>query len=1063
MQSQSLPVLTSGDPLRALSAMDVGEVRLDRHNRQLYSTDASLYQVDPLAVVIPANLEQLQRLLQFASTHRLPILPRGGGTSLAGQCTGSAIIVDLSPNFRQITSIDIPNRRCTAQAGVVLDQLNRELADPWLYLATSQSLQAGSEGTPEGPDSTPQKSGPSGVPSDPAWQRRTRPGLFFAPDPATAAQACIGGCIGNNAAGARSIRYGRTSENLAGIEVMLIDGQKVWLGPGAGRRDPRALQLAGDVARIVGAHADLIRARFPKLIRRNAGYGLDLILQQLDAGVAIEDLDLTGLLCGSEGTLALILSADLKLHPLPIARGLAIASFASIDDAISAVVPILATHPSAIELLDDVVLDAARGNTECRRFLPLVPDHKGKPPAAALYVEYQTETADDTLAKHFGDLKNVIPDAPVLIHDQPAAMSAAWTLRKSAEALLHGMSATKKPVTFVEDNSVPVENLSRFVREFRRIVEAHGTSAAFYAHASVGVLHVRPMIDLRNAKGLEMMQSIAVQVADLARECCGVMSGEHGDGKARGPLLRQFYGPDLIEAFAQIKAVFDPLNLLNPGNIVNAGPVASITQNLRVQREHAAGEVQTYYDYHDQEGFISAVEMCNGAGFCRKTAGGTMCPSYRGTLDERHSTRGRGNALRLAITGQIAGNGRISRKTQSTVQAGSEGTPEGPDSFGNRSGPSGVPSDPAWGFASDPKPSWDDPDTMATLDLCLSCKACKTECPSNVDIARLKAEYTAQRFARDGTPLAAWVFGHIRIFNHLGSLMPGVSNWMLRQSIVRWIAQKLLHVSPKRKMPELGSSLFGWFNHRPQPAPTRPKVLLFGDCFTAYNEPQLGQSAVRVLERLGYQVLLSDMGCCGRSMMSVGLLKDAIASADRVIARLAPLLDDPALVGIVVCEPSCLAAMKDDWLQLKLSSALELRQKIAGLALLVEDFVEKRWEQHPNRPAEIRRTATPIVLHGHCHQKALWGDQTSSAILQRFGTNVQVLPSTCCGMAGAFGYAENKYDLSMKIGELSLFPPVRAAAEGTIITAPGTSCRHQIRDGTGKAAVHPIQVVDELL
>jgi FAD/FMN-containing dehydrogenase/Fe-S oxidoreductase len=1033
LSPQPLPVLKNDDPLMKLRTVDVGEIRLDRHNRQLYSTDASLYQIDPLAVVIPQKVEQLQRLLRFASEHRLPILPRGGGTSLAGQCTASAVVVDLSPNFRQVSGLDTANRRCTAQAGVVLDQLNRELAST---------------------------------------------GRFFAPDPATTAQACIGGCIGNNAAGARSIRYGRTSENVIGIDAMLIDGHRLWLGPGAGRRDRRALQIASDVARIVTAHADHIRARFPKLIRRNAGYGLDLILNQLDAGVAVEDLDLTGLLCGSEGTLAITIAADLKLHPLPITRGLAIASFASVDEAIAAVVPILATKPSAVELLDDVVLNAARGNVECRRFLPLIPDQFGKQPAAALYIEYQTESANESLSERFEELKKVIPDAPVLIHDQPGPMSAAWTLRKSAEALLHGLSASGKPVTFVEDNSVPVENLSRFVREFRGIVEAHGTSAAFYAHASVGVLHVRPMIDLRNNKGLAMMQSIAVQVADLARDCGGVMSGEHGDGKARGPLLAQFYGPELMDAFAQIKAIFDPLNLLNPGTIVNAGPVAGITQNLRVQKEHDAGEVQTYYDYHDQEGFISAVEMCNGAGFCRKTAGGTMCPSYRGTLDERHSTRGRGNALRLAITGQIAAEG---------------------------------------------KPSWDDPDTMATLDLCLSCKACKTECPSNVDIARLKAEYTAQRFARDGTPLYAWVFGHIRLFNRLGSMMPEVSNWMLRQGLVRWLAGHVLHVSQRRKMPEFGSSLFGWFKRRalresggkeprtefgsslfgwfkrralrespgkeprtertravsgstagrdnrslreyaPCAAPStqpRPKVLLFGDCFTAYNEPQVGQSAVRVLERFGYQVLLPDLGCCGRSMMSVGLLKDAIAAIDALIARLAPMLDD--LVGIVVCEPSCLASIKDDWLSLKLASPMSLRQKIAGLSLLVEDFVEKRWDQHPNRPTEMKPGSTPIILHGHCHQKALWGDQTSSAMLKRISSNVQVLNSTCCGMAGAFGYAENKYDLSMKIGELSLFPPVRAATQDSIITAPGTSCRHQIRDGTGKEAVHPIQMVERLI
>jgi FAD/FMN-containing dehydrogenase/Fe-S oxidoreductase len=972
----SLPIIAPA--LEKLAALDVGQVRLSRQDRLLYSTDASLYQIEPLGVVIPENPEQMQRLLAFARQHQIPILPRGGGTSLAGQCTSAGLVIDLSPKFRRVWDMDAGQRRCKAQAGVVLDQLNRELA-------TAQS------------------------------------GLFFAPDPATTAQACIGGCIGNNAAGARSICYGRTSENIAAIEVMVVSGERLWLGPGAGRTNAVAAKLAVDVALIVRKNAELIRARIPKLIRRNAGYGLDLILDQLDAGVLAEDLDLSGLICGSEGTLAIVLAAELKLHPVPIARRLAIASFESIDAAIAAVPSILATGPSAVELLDDVVLDAAAKNVECARYLSLLPSVEGRAPAAALYIEYQSENSLGEVSEKFHLLQKAIPNAPIVIHNDTASMASAWTLRKAAEALLHGMSATKKPVTFVEDNSVPVENLARFVKEFRRIIESHGTNAAFYAHASVGVLHVRPMIDLREPIGLKQMQAIAVEAADLARECRGVMSGEHGDGKARGPLLERFYGPEMMDAFRQIKRVFDPDHLLNPGNIVDAGPIQSITQNLRVQREKSedASAPETYFDYEDQEGFRSAVEMCNGAGFCRKTAGGTMCPSYRATLDERHSTRGRGNALRLAITGQVS---------------------------------------------TDRSPTWDDPGTIETLDLCLSCKACKTECPSNVDISRLKAEYTAQRFKQIGKPLAARVFGHIRRMNRIGAIMPGISNWMLRQRPVRFLIEQLLDVSPKRNLPTLGPSLFRWFKNRVapdvHPGLRAPCVVLFGDCFTAYNEPQIGRSAVQVLEKLGYDVLLPNVGCCGRAMISVGLLDDAIRSADRVIAALKPFVEDPSVVAIVVCEPSCLSAMKDDWLQLKLQSPLALRRQLADRAMLVEDFVNRKWDDHPIRPGVIASEQLPICLHGHCHQKALWGDQTSSAILRRLSTGkVDVIPSGCCGMAGAFGYAKDKFDLSMKIGELSVFPPIRAASDDTLIVAPGTSCRHQIRDGTGRDALHPIEVV----
>jgi FAD/FMN-containing dehydrogenase/Fe-S oxidoreductase len=973
---KSLPVINPADLPTLLRHLDVGEVRLREHDRLLYSTDASLYQVAPLGVIIPRRVEEIQRILQFCNEKDVSILPRGGGTSLAGQCTGEGLVLDLSARFRRVWDVDVTKRRCKAEAGVVLDQLNRELANK---------------------------------------------GLLFAPDPATSAQACIGGCIGNNAAGARSVRYDRTSENIAALEVLLAGGERLWLGPGAGKTNPLAAKLGIDIANIVRQNASVIRERIPKLVRRNAGYGLDLILDQLDAGIAPEDINLAGLLCGSEGTLAITIAAELKLHPLPIARGLAIASFDSIDAAIAAVPAILTTHPSAVELLDDVVLDAAHGNVQCSRYLSEFPSVDGKLPAALLYVEFQAETSTDELTERFDQLRRVIPDASMVIRREAASMLSAWTLRKSAEALLHGMSATKKPVTFVEDNSVPVENLSRFVREFRKIVESHGTNAAFYAHASVGVLHVRPMIDLREAEGLNKMQSIAVEVADLARECGGVISGEHGDGKARGPLLERFYGPQMMDAFRQIKHVFDPRNLLNPGNIVDARPIESITQNLRVQQEKdSSTPVETFFDYEDQEGFRSAVEMCNGAGFCRKTAGGIMCPSYRATLDERHSTRGRGNALRLAITGQVARDGNA---------------------------------------------AWNDPDTIETLDLCLSCKACKTECPSNVDVSRLKAEYTAQRFKLTGKPLAARVFGHIRVMNRIASMMPGVSNSLLSCGPVRWIMQRLLHVSRKRKLPALGPSLFSWFKHRAAPD-VHPglRVVLFGDCFTAYNEPQIGRSAVFVLEKLGYQVLLPDAGCCGRAMISVGLLDDAIRSADRGMALLQPFIEDPSVVGILVVEPSCLSAMKDDWLQLKLTTPMDLRRRLADKAMLVEDFVEKKWDSHPVHPADFQGDKTNISLHGHCHQKALWGDQTSSAILRRLsGGRVDVLPSGCCGMAGAFGYAADKYELSMKIGELSVFPPIRAVDPNTVIVAPGTSCRHQIRDGTGKEARHPIQVVAKWL
>lgn len=960
-----------------------GEVRFGLHDRMLYSTDASVYQVLPIGVVTPLDIADVEALLKYCGENRVPILPRGGGTSLAGQCTNHAVVIDLSPHHRKMDELDPAGRTCLVEPGIGVDELNRLLV---------------------------------------------KQGLFFAPDPATAAHCAIGGCIGNNAAGSRSIKYGRTSENLAAVEIVLPGGERVWLEAGAGRKNATALRLAQSVATICREYADLIRERFPKTIRRNAGYGLDLILKQLDAGVTEEDLDLSGLICGSEGTLGVITRARLKLHPILKTKGLAILSFATLEDAMDAVVPIVGTGPTAVELLDDVVLGAARNNNECKNYLELVPEVNGGEPEALLYVEYQSSDDPAEIASGFDRLRPVAKNCSMAAYTDTPSMTKLWNLRKAGEPLLHGIPGERKPQTFVEDNAVPVENLARFVREFKNIVAKHGTVAAYYAHASVGVLHVRPLVNMHSKADREMMRKIAVDVADLARDCGGVMSGEHGDGRVRGPLLERFYGPELMEAFAKVKRVFDPNGILNPGMIVGNGPIESITDNLRTDRvedQHIdVDAIDTYYDYHDQHGFRGAAELCNGAGVCRKTAGGTMCPSYRGTLDERHATRGRGNALRLAISGQFSKNGN--------------------------------------GAAAEP--NWNDTGTLETLDLCLSCKACKSECPSNVDIARLKGEYLAQSYRASGhTPLKARVFGHVRKLNQLGSILPGVANFVNRLPPVRAILNKTLNLAPKRSMPPFGKSLYGWFGRRQNKATVGPTVVLYADCFATYNEPHVGQAAVKVLEACGYNVVMPQVGCCGRAMMSTGLLADACRSADDTLQLLEPYINDPNVLAIVACEPSCVSAFTDDWLQLKLAASMELRQKLASKAMLVEQFVEQFWDRHPTRPT-VAKPASDVILHAHCHQKALWGDATSSALLNRLtGGKVTTLASGCCGMAGSFGYDAKKYDLSMKIGELSVFPPIRAAATSTTICAPGTSCRHQIHDGTGRHAIHPIELAAQLI
>lgn len=1007
--------------LQTLSSSVEGEIRTGLHDRMLYSTDASLYQVEPLAVVIPANIDDALRAVDFCQAHNLPILPRGGGTSLAGQCTNRAVVIDFSARCRAIGEVDIANRRVTVEPGITVDDLNDELA-------------------------------------------RRKTGLFFAPDPATSRQCNIGGCIGNNAAGGRSILYGRTSENLNGIKAALLGGPplrggssssiqtpaserratQVTLDRGAATRDPFIRDLTLKVASVVTRHERLIRERFPKTIRRNAGYGLDMVLAAMDragskadADAILREINLAHLLCGSEGTLAVTLGADLLLHPVPKFKGLAVIGFNDLDRAIEATVPILTTKPSAVELIDDTVLNLAAANTEYRRYVELMPQPERGKLKAILYVEYFAwgdEGAAEVEAK-FAQLKPLIaqhdPAARLSTYTDAKSIAAAWKLRKAGEPLLHGMPGHRKPITFVEDNAVPVENLARFVRDFRTIVQKHGTNAAFWAHASVGVLHVRPFIDIHDDNDRRIMQSIAVEVADLARECGGVMSGEHGDGRVRGPLLERFFGPELMGAFREIKAIFDPHNLLNPGNIVSPGPIASIAESLRVKPAanfvHTP-KVETYYDYEDQHGFEGAVEMCNGAGVCRKRSGGTMCPSYMGTHDERHSTRGRGNALRLAITGQLSG----------WHGSGWHASPRREN-------------DPA---------IWNDAETIETLDLCLSCKACKAECPSNVDIARLKAEYTAQRHKSTGyIPLKAKVFGHVRTLNKLGSISPGMANWFNSLALTRWVMNRVLGLSSKRTIPAFAKPLSRQFKSVANSA--APTVAIFADCFTMYNEPGIGLAAQRVLEAFGYNVQLINAGCCGRAMMSTGLLPDAIAAADSALDTLCPVAADPHTAAIVVCEPSCLSAMKDDWLQLKLRTPRAARQAVASKSFLVEEFLERHWGRHPRMPT-LKPNSSTCLLHGHCHQKAL-GPESSSALLRRLlGDKLSVLDTGCCGMAGSFGYTADHYDLSMRIGELVLFPSVRNAPEATVI-APGTSCRHQIKDGTGRAALHPMEVIDQLV
>lgn len=965
-----------GVPLEELRGVARAEVRTGLHDRLLYATDASIYQVEPLGVVIPESVEDAAAVIGWCGRRGLPMLPRGGGTSLAGQGVNRAVVVDLAPKCNALLGVDEGSRTARVEPGLTVDDLND----------------------------------------------RIRPtGLFFAPDPATARHANIGGCIGNNAAGSHSILYGRTSESVMGIDACLWDGTRVGFRAGAGATDPVAGRLARGVAEVVRRHERAIRDRFPRTLRRSAGYQLDVMLAQLDAAGGDPDaLDLSQLLCGSEGTLAFTLGATLRLHPIPRAKGLAVMAFESVEAATDAVVPILSLRPSAVELLDDLIVDLARQNTEYRRYVELLPrSPTGGTVRAVLYVEFFSEAGVEEIEERFARLRGLLPGSAMETHTDAASMADAWKLRKAGEPLLHAIPGSRKPLGFVEDNAVPPERLGEFVRRFRAMVEREGTIASFYAHASVGVLHVRPLLDLANPEDEDRMHRIAVGAAYLAKELGGVMSGEHGDGRARGPLLEDYFGPELMGAFREIKALFDPHGLLNPGNIVSPGPIGSISLNTRVRphdRVLHGGEVETAFLFADQGGLMHAAEMCNGAGVCRKKQGGTMCPSYMATLDERHATRGRGNALRLAMTGQVR---------------------------------PGSGDDPVFG----------DPETLETLRLCLSCKACKTECPSNVDVARLKAEYLHQTYLRRGAPLRARVFGSIHTLNRLAGVAPGVANAVSRFGPARGLMNRVLGLAPRRSLPRFVRPV----RRASWPKAGAPVVVVLSDTFTTHNDRGVAEATVRVLRAFGYAVEVLPVSDLGRAAISTGMLGRAIRDAERTLDALRGFIENDAVAGFVVPEPSCLASIKDDWLDLKIDRPVEQRQRLAARSVLPEQFIAERWEEHPARPA-FGPPPGLLLLHGHCHQKSLWGIGTSARALELVAPGrVRAIEAGCCGMAGSFGYRADTFDLSIRVGELALLPAVRAAGPDDWLVMPGTSCRHQTLDATGRVAMHPIEAIERLM
>jgi len=956
---------------RDLEATISGDVRFDAVSRALYATDASVYQIPPLGVVVPRTQDDVIRTVRLCHTYRCPFTMRGGGTSQAGQAIGEGLQIDTSKHLTRLIEVNAAERWALVEPGIVLDELNAALRSQ---------------------------------------------GLRFAPDISTASRATVGGMMANNSSGARSVLYGKTIDHVLEQHVVLADGSLAHLRPRSGA-DLEAVcasdSLEGacyrEVRRLARVHADEIARRFPAVLRRVGGYNLDAFTNP-DAPV-----NLAKLIVGSEGTLAVVLAAKINLVPLPRAKAVLVIQFADLLEALAATPVILEHRPSAVEVMDAFILGHTKENAALDRVRRTFIEGE---PAALLCVEMYDERADD-LPPRLTALEQDLRARHLGYRYTPALdlglQARIWGLREAALGLSMAMRGDAKSLSFVEDTAVAPGRLRDYIERFLALVRAHGTTAGVYAHASVGCLHVRPVINLKTEAGVRTFEALATDVADLVLEFGGALSGEHGDGLVRSPFMRQMFGPTLYEAFRSIKRTFDPTGILNPGKIVDAPP---LTSNLRYGAGYVTPESSTYFDYGEFGGLGGAVEMCSGLGVCRKTLDGTMCPSYMATREEAHSTRGRANVLRLAMAGRL--------------------------------GESGL----------------DETGVGEVLDLCLECRACKAECPVGVDMARFKSEFLAGYRARHGTPRRARLLGHIHELSAWASPIAPLANAVSRSAVARWLNEWAFGIDRRRTLPAWTRDTFSRrAQRRPHatssPRVATPTVLVFRDTFTEYYTPEIGLAGMDVLEAIGLPVGTAPNGCCGRPLISQGLLDQAGACAAANTERLHPLV--AAGARLVCFEPSCLSAIKDDAPDLLSGEAQRRARQVAAASVSFEELVE---EVCQNDPARLALGAGPsrILLHGHCHQKSMGLLAPARALLSRVpGATVVDLDAGCCGMAGSFGYAREHYELSQTIAERKLLPAARAMGSDACLVASGTSCRHQVQDLGGVHAVHPAELLRRLL
>ncbi len=951
---------------RDLEANLEGEVRFDKVSRALYSTDASVYQIEPLGVVIVRSSQDIVQAIKIARRHGCSVTMRGGGTSQAGQAIGAGLQLDTSKYFNKLLEVNPEEKWARVEPGIVLDDLNAQLS-PY--------------------------------------------GLRFAPDISTASRATLGGMIGNNSSGARSILYGKTIDHILELHVVLADGSISHMRPMTQdllETICTANTLEGScyrtVRQLANEHRKEILRRYPKILRRVGGYNLDEFISD------DRPFNLARLIIGSEGTLGSVVEARINLVPLPKAKAVLTIEFDNLLDALDATPIILNHKPAAVEVMDRFILDHARNSPtlEALRRSILRGD-----PGALLCVEFYAD-----------EVKELPERLKALEHDlavrgmgtstsqtiDPSTQARIWHLRESALGLSMAMKGDAKSLSFVEDTAVAPEKLRPYIEQFLSILSRHGTTAGVYAHASVGCLHVRPVVNLKTEEGVHRFEAIANEVADLVLKFGGALSGEHGDGLVRGPFIARMFGPVLYETFKTIKRTFDPVDTFNPGKIVDS---PKLTDNLRYGANYQTPNPISFFDYDTYGGFSRAVEMCSGLGVCRKTLNGTMCPSYMATRDEKHSTRGRANILRLTMAGRLDETGL---------------------------GDTGV---------------------YDVLDLCLECRACKTECPVGVDVARFKSEFLADYWQRHGTPLRAQALGHIHEISAFASRVARFINPWLEQPWVRTLNERLLGIDRRRPLPRWAErSLTLQWASRKIPAGD-PSVLLFNDTFVNYYHPEVGIAAAEVMESSGIPVTLTSAVCCGRPLISQGLLKKARQRASENTRRLYPQV--AAGKKIVFLEPSCLSALKEDVPALLRDEEQRQAQHVAKSCFLFEEFLESALHEGS---AHLSLSEGPgqIMLHGHCHQKALGLVTPAQTLLERIpNVTVTDLDAGCCGMAGSFGYARDHFDVSRQIGERRLLPAARTLNSNGVLVAAGVSCRHQVYDFSGVRALHPAELLRSLI